>query len=87
MDDEEQLEEYILNENGKVFQGTFNNPIGHQWYFGQFEVEVLPCIMMLIDRGSIKHQYRSDPVKMARCLSAIVSNKYNSSSQSYLIIV
>jgi len=73
MNDEEQLNEYVLNDNGKVWQGTYKEPKGYQWFFGQFESVVLPSVMMLIDRSSIPHQDRSDPVKMARCISAIVS--------------
>lgn len=73
MNDEEQLEEYVLNDNGKVWQGTFKEPKGYQWFFGQFEAVVLPSVMMLLDRASIPHHDRSDPVKMARCISAIVS--------------
>lgn len=73
MNDEEQLEEYVLNDAGKVWQGTFKEPKGYQWYFGQFEAVVLPSVMMLLDRSAIPHQDRADPVKMARTISAIVS--------------
>lgn len=73
MNDEEQLDEYVLNDNGKVWQGTYKEPKGYQWFFGQFEPVVLPSIMMLLDRSSIPHQDRADPVKMARSISAIVS--------------
>lgn len=74
MKDEEQLEEYVLNDSGKVWKGTHKKPIGFQWFFGQFDAVVLPSVMVLIDRGSISHKDRFNPVKMARCLSAVVSN-------------
>lgn len=74
MKDEEQLEEYVLNDNGKVWKGTFKNPKEFHWFFGQFDAVVLPSVMMLIERGSIQHKDRFNPVKMARCISAIVSN-------------
>lgn len=73
MNDEEQLDEYVLNDNGKVWQGTFKEPKGYQWFFGQFDAIVLPSVMMLLDRASIPHQERASPVKMARSISAIVS--------------
>lgn len=76
MNNEDELEEYVLNDNGKVWQGTFKEPKGYQWFFGQFEAVVLPSVMMLLDRASIPHQDRGQPVKMARCISAIVSNKF-----------
>lgn len=73
MNDEDQLNEYVLNDNGKVWQGTYKEPKGYQWFFGQFEAVVLPSVMMLLDRASIPHQDRADPVKVARTISAIVS--------------
>lgn len=73
MTGEEQLDEYVLNDNGKVWQGTYKEPKGYQWFFGQFESVVLPSIMMLLDRSSIPHHDRADPVKMTRTISAIVS--------------
>lgn len=76
MNDEDQLDEYVLNDNGKVWQGTYKEPKGYQWFFGQFESVVLPSIMMLLDRSSIPHHDRADPVKMARCISAIVSCEF-----------
>lgn len=74
LNDDEQLDEYVLNDNGKVWQGTYKEPKGYQWFFGQFESVVLPSVMMLLDRSSIPHQDRADPVKMARSISAIVSH-------------
>jgi len=73
MNDGDQLNEFVLNDNGKLWQGTFKEPKGYQWFFGQFEAVVLPSVMMLLDRASIPHQDRADPVKMARTISAIVS--------------
>jgi len=74
LNDDEQLDEYVLNDNGKVWQGTYKEPKGYQWFFGQFESVVLPSVMMLLDRSSIPHQDRADPVKMARSISAITNN-------------
>jgi len=73
MNDEEQLDEFVLNDNGKVWQGTYKEPKGYQWFFGQFEAVVLPSIMMLLDRASIPHQDRACHVKITRSISAIVS--------------
>ncbi|VVC46164.1 Hypothetical protein CINCED_3A010363 [Cinara cedri] len=73
MDDEIKLNEYVLNDDGKVWQGTYKEPKGYQWFFGQFEAVVLPSIMMLLDRASLSHQDRADPVKMSRTISAITN--------------
>lgn len=86
MNDEEQLEEYVLNDNGKVWQGTYKEPKGYQWFFGQFEAVVLPSIMMLLDRSSIPHQDRADPVKMARSISAIVSCSFLHTYHNYFVL-
>lgn len=73
MNNETMLNEYVLNDDGKVWQGTYKEPKGYQWFFGQFEAVVLPSIMILLDRASLPHQDRADPVKMTRTISAIVS--------------
>lgn len=73
MDDEAQLKEYVLNDRGKVWLGTYKTPLSYQWFFGQFKPVILPTIMILLDRSSITDEDRADPVKMARCISAVVS--------------
>ncbi|XP_050439553.1 hemocyte protein-glutamine gamma-glutamyltransferase-like [Adelges cooleyi] len=74
MNDEDELEEYVLNDNGKVWQGTFKEPRGYQWFYGQFQAAVLPSVMMLLDRAAVPHSERGSPVKMSRCISAITNN-------------
>lgn len=87
MNDDEQLEEYVLNDNGKVWQGTYKEPKGYQWFFGQFESVVLPSIMMLLDRSSIPHHDRADPVKMTRSISAIVSYSFLHNYHNFLVLL
>ncbi|XP_050530109.1 hemocyte protein-glutamine gamma-glutamyltransferase-like [Daktulosphaira vitifoliae] len=74
MSHEEQIEEYVLNDNGKVWQGTLKEPKGHQWFFGQYEPAVLPSVMILLDRAFIPHSERGNPVKLCRSISAITNN-------------
>ena len=31
------LDEYLLNDVGKVYQGSYKTPIGRDWAFAQFE--------------------------------------------------
>ncbi|XP_022660627.1 hemocyte protein-glutamine gamma-glutamyltransferase-like [Varroa destructor] len=72
MNDEDWRTEYVLNDYGKVYQGTYNSPVGKSWHFGQFNPIVLPTISYLIELGKITAEELRSPVAMTRRLSALV---------------
>lgn len=72
MENEEELNEYILNESGKIWCGTFKNPTGKPWIFGQFDDIVLPAAMLLMEKSGLPHEERRSPVYVARAISALV---------------
>ncbi|OQR77574.1 hemocyte protein-glutamine gamma-glutamyltransferase-like [Tropilaelaps mercedesae] len=72
MEDENLRTEYVLNEYGKVYQGTYDEPIGKAWFFGQFDTIVLPTISYLIELGKVTSDELRCPVAMARRISALV---------------
>lgn len=73
MKNEEERKEYILNENGKIWCGTFKKPIGRQWIFGQFDDLVLPAAVLLLEKSGLAHRDWGSPVLIARAISAVVS--------------
>lgn len=46
------------------------------WQLGQFERNILECSLLLLSTvGKIAPAFRGDPVRIARCLSAIVNSQ------------
>lgn len=74
MPNEKERNEYILNENGKIWCGTFKKPIGKHWIFGQFDDIVLPAAVLLLDKSGLAPADRGSPVLVARAISAVVCN-------------
>lgn len=73
MEDEKLREEYVLNDTGKVWCGSFRSPKGRRWIFGQFEDVSLPASVYLLEKANIQHSDRGNPIKVVRAISAIVS--------------
>lgn len=66
------LEEYLLSDVGKVYTGSYKNPIGRDWSFGQFEESVLPATLEILDKTKLKQ--RGNPIKVCRAISALVNS-------------
>ena len=73
--DAAEREEYVNNDKGKVFMGTFRTARGRAWAFGQFNDVVLPVAICLLEMRAlnITHTERGNPIKVVRALSAGVS--------------
>ncbi|XP_075033773.1 protein-glutamine gamma-glutamyltransferase E-like [Mixophyes fleayi] len=73
--------EYVLNENGVIFQGSSESPRSRPWDFGQFERDILEASLKLLD-SSLDHRrdpakdlvQRNDPIYVGRVLSAMVNS-------------
>ncbi|XP_044576670.1 hemocyte protein-glutamine gamma-glutamyltransferase-like isoform X2 [Cotesia glomerata] len=74
--DETLLDEYILNDVGKIWIGPHGSTRGREWIFGQFDASVLPACMLMFEKSNTKPILRGDPVKVARIISKMV-NCYN----------
>lgn len=73
MEEERLLDEYVLNDVGKIWIGNLGSERGREWIFGQFDKSILPACQLLIDRAGLNSVSRGDPIKMARAISRIVS--------------
>ncbi|GBP63544.1 Hemocyte protein-glutamine gamma-glutamyltransferase [Eumeta japonica] len=74
MEDTNLLQEYVLNDVGKVWVGPLKTTRGKPWFYGQFDAVVLPACMFMLDRAEMPFHQRGDPVKMARVISRIVNS-------------
>lgn len=50
------LDEYILNDVGKIWIGPKNSSRGREWVFGQFDGCVLPAIMFMLEMSEMPYQ-------------------------------
>ncbi|XP_060805522.1 hemocyte protein-glutamine gamma-glutamyltransferase [Amyelois transitella] len=74
MEDCQLLQEYVLNDVGKVWVGPIKTTRGKPWFYGQFDAVVLPACMFMLDRADIPFHHRGDPIKMTRTISRIVNS-------------
>ena len=73
MDDEQKREEYVMNDKGKVWVGSYKRSRGRPWAFGQFDDVVLPVAVYLLEISRVSDPERGNPVKVVRGISAGVS--------------
>lgn len=70
---EDLRQEYVLNDSGLIYRGSYNRIRPSVWKFAQFERDVLECTLYLAASvGRLSPPSRADPVKTVRALSAAV---------------
>ncbi|WAR13577.1 TGM1-like protein, partial [Mya arenaria] len=74
MQDERLLAEYILNEAGHMYMGSYTKIRAKPWVFGQFSGDVLDCALLLLEKCLIPDDDLGDPVTIVRRLSAIINS-------------
>ncbi|KAK2155991.1 hypothetical protein LSH36_224g02007 [Paralvinella palmiformis] len=74
MGDEVDVDEYVLNDSGKIFTGAASQPTYKPWNFSQFESPLLECCMELLELSHLNIQSRGDPVGVVRKISTIVNS-------------
>ncbi|KAK7066356.1 hypothetical protein SK128_022864 [Halocaridina rubra] len=72
--DETQRQEYILNDVGKIWVGSYPSVHGRHWIFGQFDVAVLPACVLLLEKSGVNSPALSDPILVSRAISRIVNS-------------
>lgn len=53
MPDQRLLDEYILNDVGKIWVGPIGSSRGREWVFGQFDAYTLPAAMLMFERSEL----------------------------------
>ncbi|XP_032897135.1 protein-glutamine gamma-glutamyltransferase 2-like [Amblyraja radiata] len=81
LNNEDQRQEYIMNQNGLIFNGNINSILARPWSFGQFEEGVLDACLKILDKNLKFLQNpakdiirRNDPVYICRVVSAMVNS-------------
>ena len=75
MEEQGDLDEYVLNDVGKIWlQDNNGRKMGREWIFGQFEPYVLPACQKALERSKLNPILRGDPIRVTRAISKIVSS-------------
>jgi transglutaminase 1 len=67
------LDEYVLNDVGKVWVGSTSTARGREWVFGQFDAVVLPAARLVLERTGLSGWDLGNPVRLTRAFSKLVS--------------
>ncbi|XP_061720968.1 hemocyte protein-glutamine gamma-glutamyltransferase-like [Cydia pomonella] len=73
MEDSALLQEYVLNDVGKVWMGPVRTGSGKPWVFGQFDTDVLRAVMFMLHRSNMPLKQRGDPIRLCRTISKMVN--------------
>jgi len=73
LDNEADRNEYVLNEDGFIWVGSYFNFAPRTWSFAQFNTKSIECALSLLQR--IPLQNRADIVLVSRNLSALVNSQ------------
>lgn len=67
-----ELKEYVQNEFGKIWCGSYDYPKGRPWIFGQFDDIALEIAIELLNKSRIPYHDRASPVAVTRGIAAMV---------------
>jgi transglutaminase 1 len=72
MSDKRLLDEYVLNDIGKIWVGPHGSCRGREWIFGQFDAAVLPAVDLMMSRSAVAPVNRGNPIYVTRAISKMV---------------
>ncbi|CAL4058650.1 unnamed protein product [Meganyctiphanes norvegica] len=73
MPDDEERNEYVLNDIGKIWRGNWRKNKARDWNYGQFDDAVLPACMYLMENAGLRPENRGDVVLVSRAISKMVN--------------
>ncbi|KDR22723.1 Hemocyte protein-glutamine gamma-glutamyltransferase [Zootermopsis nevadensis] len=74
MPDERLLDEYVLNDIGKIWVGPYGSSKGREWIFGQFDAVALPAVDLMMSRSNVAPVNRGNPIYVTRAISKLVNS-------------
>nr|XP_060635950.1 protein-glutamine gamma-glutamyltransferase K [Anolis sagrei ordinatus] len=68
------LDEYVLNESGRIYYGTESQIGERTWNYAQFDHGILDACLFMLDQRGMPHASRGDPIMVSRVVSAMVNS-------------
>lgn len=75
MANEAERNEYVLNDVGIIYNGTFDNIGRRPWNFGQFKFGILDACIFILDFGKMPIQFRADALNVSRKGAAMINSQ------------
>ncbi|TDG96376.1 hypothetical protein EPR50_G00240520 [Perca flavescens] len=70
---EAERNEYVLNDHGVMYQGSFEAMTTHNWVYGQFERGILDACIYILDASRMPINDRGNIIKTVRMGSAMIN--------------
>ncbi|RWS16047.1 hypothetical protein B4U79_04263 [Dinothrombium tinctorium] len=67
-------QEYVLNDVGKIYMGTYGSPEAREWLYGQFRLGVLPAVMFILQKSGLNPSERANAIQVSSMLSALTNS-------------
>ncbi|XP_069792515.1 protein-glutamine gamma-glutamyltransferase K-like [Narcine bancroftii] len=75
LEGEEEREEYVLNETGRIYYGTEAQIGARTWNYGQFSKGILEASLRILEKGGLPAVGHRNAVSVVRTVSAMVNSQ------------